>query len=137
MIEDSVSQKCSGLLMSDLNRDLGGGGEDLVDDLQAFNVILFASGGGKVGLDGGEDSSKVGESDALDAQLGGASELGDLSVGHVASESAEDVAQVESIDINALVGLVEDDESVLSFRHFEVKKLLAKKQKKSKTRPFR
>jgi len=93
----------------------------LVEDLQAFNVVLLDSGGGGVGLDGGEDGLEVGESDSLLAQLGGATGGFDGSVGHVAAQSAEDVAQVESVDIVALVGLVEDDESVLGFgfRHFD------------------
>ena len=60
--------------------------------LQALNVILLASGGGGVGLDGGEDGVEVGEGDALLSQLGGATELHDLGVGHVAPESAENVA---------------------------------------------
>merc|ERR1711942_310517 len=93
----------------------------LVEDLQAFNVVLLDSGGGGVGLDGGEDGLEVGEGDSLLAQLGGATGGFDGSVGHVAAQSAEDVAQVESVDIVALVGLVEDDESVLGFgfRHFD------------------
>jgi len=100
-------------------RDLAG--TLLVEDLQAFNVVLLDSGGGGVGLDGGEDGLEVGEGDSLLAQLGGASGGLDGGVGHVAAQSAEDVAQVESVDIIALVGLVEDDESVLGFgfRHFD------------------
>merc|ERR1719423_7158 len=90
----------------------------LVEDLQALNVILLAAGGGGVGLDGGEDGAEVGEGDALLAQLLGATVGGDGGVGHVAAQGAEDVAQVEGVDIVALVGLVEDDESVLSLRHF-------------------
>jgi len=90
----------------------------LVEDLQALNVILLDSGGGEVGLDGGEDGAEVGEGDALLAQLLGATVGGDGGVGHVAAQSTEDVAQVEGVDIVALVGLVEDDESVLSLRHF-------------------
>merc|ERR1719259_1586436 len=90
----------------------------LVEDLQALNVILLAARGGGVGLDGGEDGAEVGEGDALLAQLLGATVGGDGGVGHVAAQGAEDVAQVEGVDIVALVGLVEDDESVLSLRHF-------------------
>jgi len=101
--------------------DLGEGdlaGTLLVEDLQALNVILLDSGGGEIALDGGEDGAEVGEGDALLAQLLGATMLGDLGVGHVAAQSAQDVAQVESVDIIALVGLVKDDESVLGLRHF-------------------
>ena len=36
------------------------------------------------------------------------------------------LTQVEGVDISALVGLVEDNESVLSFTHFEVKKVFCK-----------
>jgi len=105
-------------------RDLAG--TLLVEDLQAFNVVLLDSGGGGVGLDGGEDGSEVGEGDSLLAQLLGASVGSDGGVGHVAAQSAEDVAQVESVDIVALVGLVEDDESVLGFRHFDSRGFFAK-----------
>jgi len=93
----------------------------LVEDLQAFNVILLDSRGRGVGLDGGENGEEIGEGDALDAEGVGATGCEDRGVGHVAAQSAEDVAQIESIDISAFVGLVEDDESILSFgfRHFE------------------
>ena len=47
MIEDSVFQKCSGLLMSDLNRDLGGGSEELVDDLHVRDIVLIVLEGEK------------------------------------------------------------------------------------------
>jgi len=92
----------------------------LVEDLQAFNVVLLASGGGGVGLGGGEDGEEVGEGDSLLSQLGGATGGDDGGVGHVAAQSAEDVADVEGVDIIALVSLVEDDESILGlgFRHF-------------------
>ena len=60
--------------------------------LQALNVILLAAGGGGVGLGGGQDGEEVGESHALLAQLGSASSGNDGSVGHVAAQSAEDVA---------------------------------------------
>ena len=60
--------------------------------LQTFNVVLLDSGGGGVGLDGGEDGLEVGEGDSLLAQLGGATGGFDGSVGHVAAQSAEDVA---------------------------------------------
>merc|ERR1712112_460422 len=43
-------------------------GAVLVEDLQAFNVILLDSGRGGVGLDGGEDGAEVGEGDSLHAQ---------------------------------------------------------------------
>merc|ERR1711990_1009221 len=93
----------------------------LVEDLQAFNVILLDSRGRGIGLDGGENGEEIGEGDALDAEGIGATGCEDRGVGHVAAQSAEDVAQIESIDISAFVGLVEDDESILSFgfRHFE------------------
>ena len=63
-----------------------------IADLQALNVILLDSGGGEVGLDGGEDGAEVGEGDALLAQLLGATVGGDGGVGHVAAQGAEDVA---------------------------------------------
>merc|ERR1719193_2734602 len=103
--------------------DLGEGdfaGAVLVEDLQAFNVVLLYSGSGGVGLDGGEDGAEVGEGDSLLAQRLGASVGSDGCVGHVAAQRAEDVAQVEGIDIVAFVGLVEDNESVLSFTHFDL-----------------
>merc|ERR1712168_1201630 len=64
----------------------------LVEDLQAFNVVLLASGGGGVGLGGGEDGEEVGEGDSLLSQLGGATGGDDGGVGHVAAQSAENVA---------------------------------------------
>jgi len=85
----------------------------LVEDLQAFNVVLLDSGGGGVGFDGGENWKEIGESESLLAQSFGTTGSDDHGVGHVAAESAEDVAQIESIDIVAFVGFVEDDESVL------------------------
>ena len=60
--------------------------------LQAFDVVLLDSGGGEVGLDGGEDGLEVGEGDALDAESVSAASSEDGSVGHVAAQSAEDVA---------------------------------------------
>merc|ERR1711872_235875 len=51
--------------------DLGEGdfaGAVLVEDLQAFNVVLLDSGSGGIGLDGGEDGAEVGEGDSLLAQ---------------------------------------------------------------------
>ena len=60
--------------------------------LQAFNVVLLDSGSGEVGLDGGEDGLEVGEGDALDAESVSAAGSEDGSVGHVAAQSAEDVA---------------------------------------------
>jgi len=103
--------------------DLGKGdlaGTLLVEDLQAFNVVLLDSGGGEVGLDGGEDGLEVGEGDALDAESISAAGSEDGSVGHVAAQSAEDVAQIKGVNVGAFVGLVENDESILSFsfRHF-------------------
>merc|ERR1719423_602455 len=108
--------------------DLSGGGEELVDEVHVADHVLLIGdnaekvaelvGFGGVGLDGGEDGTEVGEGDALLAQLLSASVGGDGGVGHVAAQGAEDVAQVEGVDIVALVGLVEDDESVLSLRHF-------------------
>jgi len=101
-------------------------GAVLVEDLQAFNVVLLDSGRGGVGLDGGEDGAEVGEGDSLLAQGLGASVGSDGGVGHVAAQGAEDVAQVEGINIVAFVGLVEDNESVLSFTHFDLKDFFAK-----------
>ena len=60
--------------------------------LQALDVVLLDTGGGGVGLDGGEDGAEVGEGDALLAQLLGATVGGDGGVGHVAAQGAEDVA---------------------------------------------
>jgi len=62
-----------------------------------------------------QDRVEVGDLDSSSPQLGGSSELNDGFVGESAAEGSEDVAQVEGVDIVALVGLVEDHECVLSF----------------------
>ena len=60
--------------------------------LQALDVILLASGGGGVGLGAGEDWLELLEGDSLLAQRGRATGSDDGSVGHIAAQSAEDVA---------------------------------------------
>merc|ERR1712042_307896 len=81
----------------------------LVEDLEAFNVVLFASGVSGDSLRLLQNWVEVGEGDPLGTQFGGSSELNDGFVGESASKSSQDVAQVKGINIIAFVGLVENN----------------------------
>merc|ERR1719245_1004425 len=89
----------------------------LVEDFEAFNVVLFASGVSGDSLRLLQDRVEVCKGDPLGTQLGGSSELNDGFVGESASKSSQDVAQIKGVDVIAFVGLVENHESVLGFTH--------------------
>merc|ERR1719283_366802 len=100
----------------------------LVEDFEAFNVVLFASGVGGDSLRLRQNWVEVGKGDPLGTQFGGSSEFNDGFVGESASKSSQDVAQVEGINIIAFVGLVENNKGVLRFTHFDVMRSTVQKE---------
>merc|ERR1712228_24499 len=100
----------------------------LVEDFEAFNVVLFASGVSGDSLRLLQDRVEIGKGDPLGTQFGGSSELNDGFVGESASKSSQDVAQVKGINIIAFVGLVENNKGVLRFTHFDVMRSTVQKE---------
>jgi len=103
-------------------------GAVLVEDFEAFDVVLFAAGIGGDSLRLRQNWVEIRERDPLGTQFGGSSELNDGFVGESASKSSQDVAQVEGINIIALVGLVENNKGVLRFTHFDAMRSTVQKE---------
>jgi len=96
-------------------------GAVFVEDLEALDVVLFASCVLQVGFDIGPNRKEVRECHALLAKLGSCSGRYASGVGAIAAQSAENIGDVEGVHIVALIGFVEDDEGVfgIGFRHLE------------------
>merc|ERR1711915_1101764 len=89
----------------------------LVEDFEAFNVVLFASGVSGDSLRLLQNRVEIGEIDSFSAQFSCSTELNDGFVGESASKSSQDIAQIKGIHVIAFVGLVENDECFLCFTH--------------------
>merc|ERR550534_1428283 len=100
----------------------------LVEDFEALNVVLFASGVSGDSLRLLQDRVEIGKGDPLGTQFGGSSEFNDGFVGESASKSSQDIAQVKGINIIAFVGLVENNKGVLRFTHFDVMRSTVQKE---------
>merc|ERR1712168_1593308 len=101
-------------------KNLGGGRQELVNQIHVADHVLLAASGGKVGLDCTENRLELVKSDSLLTESCSATDFEDLGVGHIASQRTQNVAHVESVDVISFVSFVENDEGVfrVCFGHF-------------------